>query len=134
VRSQSLGSQRRRLDSATPARDHRRRHKSTRRRKARPRRKWLRPRRRSPRRQWPGPLAANASPSEAVSLLRLVEQQLREAELRLHSLFLALKAFDNLLKADSVGPEHRPAAIDGPAVAVDPYNIDIRRALSDAFL
>src|SRR5205814_5050361 len=67
-------------------------------------------------------------------LLRLVEKQLREAEFGLHPLFLAPQTLDDLAQPFGVGPEHRTAAIDRPAVAVDPHDIDVRRALGDALL
>ena len=71
---------------------------------------------------------------EALALIRLVEQQLREAELRPHPLFLALQPRDDLVVSFGVGPEHRAAAIDRPAIAIDPDHIDVGRALGDAFL
>src|SRR6476620_10157182 len=71
---------------------------------------------------------------KALALSGLVEQQLREAEVRLHPRFLAFQAFDDLVRADRIPPEHRPAAIDRPAVTVDPHDIDVGRALGDTFL
>src|SRR3990172_4907356 len=38
------------------------------------------------------------------------------------------------LEADLVGPEHRAAAVDGPAVAVDPDHVDVTRADRDLLL
>src|SRR3954447_1574386 len=75
-----------------------------------------------------------SSAREPLSALGLVEQQLRKAELRLHPLLLTLQPFDDGRCPDRIGPEHRAAAIDRPAVAIDPDNIDVGSALSDAFL
>src|SRR4051812_30688375 len=69
---------------------------------------------------------------EAFPLIRFFAQQRRKFELGLHSIFLALQAIDDLLKTDAVGPEHRSAAVDWPAVAVDPDHVDIRGALRNA--
>src|SRR4029079_10019976 len=71
---------------------------------------------------------------EALALRGLVEQQLREAEFRLHPLFLTLESIDDLAESDRVGPEHRAAAVDRPAVAIDPHDVDVGRALGDSFL
>src|SRR5436305_8978150 len=73
-------------------------------------------------------------PGEALALRGLVEQELREAELGLHPRFLAFEALDDLAEPLGIRPEHRPAAIDGPAVAIDPDDIDVGRTLGNAFL
>src|SRR3954468_10562992 len=72
--------------------------------------------------------------SKALVLPGLFEQQVGEAEVGLHPLFLALEAINDFGKALGIRPEHWAAAIDGPAVAVDPHHFDIRRALGDPFL
>ena len=46
---------------------------------------------------------------------------------------MPLKRRDNLAFAFQRAPEHRAAAIDRPAIAIDPDDIDIRRALGFAF-
>src|SRR5687768_2766085 len=45
---------------------------------------------------------------------------------------MLLKAFDHGLYADGIGPEHWPAGVERPAVAVDPHHIDVARALGHA--
>src|ERR671920_319632 len=47
---------------------------------------------------------------------------------------LALEALDDLSEPLGVGPEHRAAAPDRPAVAVDPDDVDVGGALGHAFL
>src|SRR5690349_20866656 len=74
-----------------------------------------------------------SSPGELRSSGRLVEQELREAEVASHPLLLTLQTLDNLVEADRVRPSHRAAAIDRPAIAVDPDHIDVGRALRHAF-
>src|SRR5262245_42843178 len=71
---------------------------------------------------------------ELLPAFRLVEQQLGEAEVAPHAGFLFLQAVDDLLESFTIGPAHRPAAIDRPAIAVDPNHIDVGGPLGHAFL
>src|SRR5215210_2010349 len=94
------------------------------------------PARESPRSRW---RCSARSPSSALAreflaFFSLVEQQLRETEVAAHALLLPLQAFDDGAQPFGVRPEHRPAAVDRPAVAIDPHDIDVRRALGHAFL
>jgi hypothetical protein len=47
---------------------------------------------------------------------------------------MAFEGFDDFTCAFKIAPEHRAAAIDGPAVAVDPNHIDVGCPLCLAFL
>src|SRR5205085_6961326 len=67
-------------------------------------------------------------PSEPLALFRFLPQQWRDVEAVL------VEAGDDLGQALAAGPEHGAAAIDRPAIAVDPDDIDIGCALGHAFL
>src|SRR3982751_5859351 len=71
---------------------------------------------------------------ELLPAFRLAEEQLREGEVIAHALFLALQAGDDLVEALGIRPEHRAAAIDRPAVAVDPDDVDVGGALRHLFV
>ena len=45
-----------------------------------------------------------------------------------------LQPRDDPIHPDLVGVEHRPAPVDGPAVAVDPHHVDVARPKRDPFL
>src|SRR6185312_11221057 len=47
---------------------------------------------------------------------------------------VALQPLDDLRQALDVGPEHRTAAIGGPAVAVEPDEVDVGGPRGDPFL
>src|SRR3546814_17087824 len=46
---------------------------------------------------------------------------------------MLLERRDDLVGALDTRPEHRAAAIDRPAIAIDPHDIDVARALRLAF-
>src|SRR5215218_5837153 len=79
-------------------------------------------------------VSENFLTGELLPAFRLAEQQLREAEVAAHARFLAPEAVDDGGKPFGISPEHRPAAIDRPAVAEDPDDIDVGSSLRHAFL
>src|SRR5690606_1714226 len=84
------------------------------------------------------PLRDWTAASEAAEPLALFDEPLQQrCRLPLcaaEALVIALDGLQDLVEANLVGPEHRSTPIDREAVAVNPDHVDIRRALSDAFL
>src|SRR3569832_802103 len=90
------------------------------------------------RRAWrPGRAAARATSFQiaepAAGLGQLVEQG-RHGEVIAEPGLEVVHPLGDHGRPNQVRPEHRPAAIDRPAVAVDPDDIDVRGAKRDAFL